>query len=148
MAKIFAAAKTTQNLTKCRVCGVFAVLIIQKKLRKHQKSVFCAFHLLGPNDIVNGFLLFLPFCPLIRSAKKPQTRHIVRYCGIFWPPFAAPFALALRHLFCPDFALPIKRRNISRSILFEAFLRPVSQKSFKTPKIRVLRLPVVGREGA
>ena len=39
--------KTPQNLTKCRVCGVFAARICQKKLRKHQKSVFLRLPFVG-----------------------------------------------------------------------------------------------------
>ncbi len=38
---------------------------------------------LGPNDIVNGFLSVFHFWPLIRAAKTPQTRHFVKFCGVF-----------------------------------------------------------------
>ncbi len=39
--------KTPQNLTKCRVCGVFAACISQKNLQKYQKSVFLRLPFVG-----------------------------------------------------------------------------------------------------
>ncbi len=48
MAKICAAAKTAQNLTKCRVCGVFAALISQKSFESTKNPVFLRLPFVGP----------------------------------------------------------------------------------------------------
>ena len=56
VSKFCAAAKTPQNLTKCRVCGVFAACISQKTFKNTKNPFFCAFHLLGLFTLVGQWL--------------------------------------------------------------------------------------------
>ncbi len=101
----------------------------------------------------NRILWFFPFWPLTRAPKTPQKQHFVRFCSVFAAPQVAAF---LRHIcakFCRKrcrkrcykrqiFALPHKRRKISRSVVFAAH---ISQKNLqKYQKSVFSRLPLVG----
>ncbi len=63
----------------------------------------------------------------VRTAKTPQTRHLVRFCGIFkavqkWPQKVPQRQRKrLRKRCCKKVAK--KRRKISQSVVFAAFLR-------------------------
>ncbi len=59
----------------------------------------------------NLFLFFTFFTYSVYAPQKtPFFGHFVRYCLVF-----GHLLLPLRPLLCHDFALPKKRRNISRS---------------------------------
>ena len=79
---------------------------------------------------------------LIRATKTPQTRHFVRFCGIFCG--SADFC-HLRHLLCQNFAAKTPQiavlqnaANLTKCHVCTVFAARISGKKWKNHKIRIL----------